>query len=85
MISISTNPEFVKSVFILQEKNEAGIYTVKFYIRGRPVLFNIDDIVVFERDVLQISEATDTKFTEISEDHPTFWPILLEKAYSKIQ
>ena len=51
-ISASTKPTYIKNAFVQQETNQAGIYTVKFFIRGKPMHINIDDSIIFDRDIL---------------------------------
>jgi len=40
-------PTLVKNVFVTQEKNEAGIYAFRFYIRGKPWVVTVDDNFLF--------------------------------------
>lgn len=40
-------PDLVKNVFITQEKNSAGIYAFRFYIRGKPWIVTVDDYFLF--------------------------------------
>lgn len=43
MGSISEWVDLSKNVFITDTVNEAGIYAIKFYIRGKPWIITIDD------------------------------------------
>ncbi len=68
-----------------KEKNKAGIYTIKFYIRGRPTLITIDDEFLFEKNFIQFKGSTNPTFAEMSDEYPSLWGLLIEKAWSKIQ
>ena len=46
MAAMSEYPELAKSIFLTQEKNDVGIYAVKFYIRGKPWVVTVDDNVM---------------------------------------
>jgi len=46
MGAIAEFPELVKSVF-LTDTNDAGIYAVRFFIRGKPWVVTIDDDMLF--------------------------------------
>jgi hypothetical protein len=40
-------PSLVKSVFLTQNKNKAGIFALKVFIRGKPYVISIDDNIMF--------------------------------------
>ena len=50
--AISIDPQLVLNNFLTKVKNDAGIYTVKFHIRGKPWLITIDDDMAFYDDKL---------------------------------
>jgi hypothetical protein len=41
-------PDLVKPVFITDQVNEAGIYAIRFYIRGKPWVVTIDDSILVD-------------------------------------
>lgn len=43
MNALSEFDDILKGVFLTQEKNDAGIYAVKLYIRGKPWIVTVDD------------------------------------------
>ena len=46
--SLANYPEYIKDIFLEDEDlNINGIYTLKFFIRGKPWLVTVDDIFVF--------------------------------------
>ena len=47
-----TKPEIIKNIFVEQKENNAGIYTLKLYVRGRPVMITIDDEFHFAKDMI---------------------------------
>ena len=46
MASLTEYPDIAKSVFLTQERNDVGIYAVRFYIRGKPWIVTVDDYVM---------------------------------------
>ena len=65
-------------MFLQQSKNLAGLYTVRFYIRGKPTLITIDDEVLYDHN------QNDLYFSNPNSFHPSLWGPLLEKAWAKI-
>lgn len=52
MTSAATKPELLMEMFLTKEKNKAGIHGLKFHIRGKPWVVDIDDSMLFtEEDV----------------------------------
>ena len=52
MASIASLAEFpsqIKDVFLTTKMNKAGIYAVKFYIRGKPWVVEVDDKMLFRK------------------------------------
>ena len=43
MGAVSEFPELIEDVFITDQKNDAGIYKLRFFIRGKPWVVTIDD------------------------------------------
>ena len=46
--SLSEYPQRVKDLFLTPTYNEAGIYAVRFYIRGKPWVVEVDDQMLFK-------------------------------------
>ena len=46
MAALSEWPDLIKSTFLTQQKNDEGIYAIRFYIRGKPWLITVDDEVL---------------------------------------
>ena len=46
MSAIAEIPDLIKDIFILGDSlNDNGIYGLKFYIRGKPWIVSIDDLM----------------------------------------
>ena len=71
-------PDLIKEAFVTKEKNTAGVYVVRFYIRGKPWLVSVSD------DILYNTEEERLHFGRIDPDHPAYWGPILEKAWSKV-
>ena len=76
MAAMSEYPELAKGIFLTQERNDVGIYAVKFYIRGKPWIVSVDDYV------MMYSEAPN--FALIG-DNEALWVPILQKAWSKVK
>ena len=82
MSALGEFPTQVKDVFVTKEKNDVGIYGVKFYIRGKPWVISIDDIHLFRKTGLGY---TYLKFAQQSADDKAIWGAMLEKAWAKLR
>ena len=84
----SKRPDLIKKAFLEQEKNKAGIYTVKLYIRGRPTLISIDDKILFDYTTPSLErwsgQIKSLHYSRISQRNPSMWGPLLEKAMAKV-
>ena len=43
LAGVAEFPDLIRNMFITKEKNTAGITQVRFFIRGKPWVFDIDD------------------------------------------
>ena len=71
--------------------NNAGVYTVNVYIRGKPWLITLDDILEFEDEsiispIIKPDSEPHLYFSRASFDgkYHIFWGTLLEKAFAKM-
>lgn len=71
--------EEIKNAFLIKEKNEAGIYAVKFYVRAKPVVIVVDDVI------LLLSDDRTHRFGVYNRQFGTIWPLVLEKAFAKLK
>ncbi len=47
MAAVGEFPQIIKDAFLTQETNDAGIYGIRFFIRGKPWVVTIDDEFLF--------------------------------------
>jgi hypothetical protein len=45
--SVGEQPDVIKNAFLTKERNEAGIYAIRFYVRGKPWVVTVDDEMLF--------------------------------------
>lgn len=76
--AIAEHPNVIKKVFLTDQVNSAGIYAFRMYIRGKPWVVTIDD------SILVSSKDNEPIFATRGVGN-SLWPILLEKAWSKIK
>ena len=85
LASLSALAEFpnnIKNLFLTDSKNSAGIYAVRFFIRGKPWVITVDDYIPF------VKNKTDGKFYPMNAklgENNDFWAIILEKAWAKMK
>lgn len=48
------------------------------------MLITIDDEFLFNKEIIYLTGSQDPSFAEMSEEFPSLWGLLLEKAWSKI-
>ena len=75
-------PAVVKSVFLTQEKNDAGIYAFKFHIRGKPWVVTVDDTFLF---MTNATDGTRVPYFSGIGRNEQFWGMLLQKAWAKVK
>ena len=45
--AIAEWPSLVRKVFLTQNKNKAGIFALRVFIRGKPHVISVDDNIIF--------------------------------------
>lgn len=74
--AVAEKPARIWSMFDTKTYNPVGIYSIRFYELGAPISVVIDDY-------LPIS-GTQNLFVNAKSDQKETWPILIEKAFSKL-
>ena len=80
MTSLALRPERLKDVFITQEANKAGVYTLRFYVRGIPWYITVDDSIYY----IENGNDKGPAYSRISDEYPSIWGPLIEKGWAKI-
>lgn len=70
--------ERIKDLFVTENANKAGIYQVKLFLRGKPWVITVDDLVLFSQ------EHGNMTFTTYNDEKPSMWGPLIEKAWAKM-
>lgn len=81
MTSVAWRPNLIKKLFDSNRVSQAGIYTVKLYIRGKPWLIQIDDEMLFEKG----NNPQNLRFAKFDPKSNSLWAPLLEKAFAKVK
>lgn len=71
------------NVFLTKTKNDAGIYAIRFYIRGKPWIVTIDDYYFYAPDMVSYINSAHY-FANMGEDN-SLWVPLIEKAWAKLK
>lgn len=65
MAAMAEFPELVRNTFVNSDKNDEGIYNIRFFIRGKPWVVTIDDYLLFTEWDSSIPTLT---FASVSKD-----------------
>ena len=79
MGAVAEFPEVLENTFLTKEKNSAGIYAVRFFIRGKPWIITVDDYFLYTPQY-EIPHW----YANIGDDN-SLWVPILEKAWAKIK
>ena len=79
MTAISKHPEILDKIFITEELNQAGIYAVKLYIRGKPWIVTVDDTFLF------LEKENNLRYAKFDIYSNALWAPILEKAFAKVK
>ena len=71
-------PSLVKGVFLTQNKNKAGIFALRVFVRGKPHVISVDDSIMFSKYGSPI-------FAQLSDDGASAWGLIAEKVYAKVK
>ena len=74
--ALAEREERIKKLFVDQVINKQGYYIIRVYINGLPVKIVVDDFFPCMNNSLA--------FSSIEEDSLNIWPLLLEKAWAKV-
>ena len=74
--ALAENPERIKKLFDNEEYSANGMFTVNFFLRGKPIKVTIDDRLPY-------SDNMDMLVNARKSDNSAYWVPLLEKAYAK--
>jgi len=45
--AIAYRPDRIKNIFITQTYNKEGIFALKMYVRGKPIVVTVDEVMPF--------------------------------------
>lgn len=79
MTSISQHKKILENIFLTTELNQAGIYAMKLFIRGKPWIITIDDTFAFLR------KENNLRYAKFDIYNNALWAPLLEKAIAKVK
>ena len=74
---IADYPLLVRKLFLTQNKNKAGIFALRVFIRGKPHVISVDDNIMFYNFGYPI-------FTTLSYDGTSAWGMVAEKVLAKV-
>ena len=75
----------IYNAFTTQEDNSAGIYGIKFYIRGKPWVVDVDDGLVWDTYYAQGDAPAGLSYNKPFDNNGDMWGAVLEKAWGKVK
>ena len=78
--SLGRYPDLVRNTFVTPTKNSAGIIGVKFWIRGKPWVVDVDESMIW----MYYNNPT-LFYTKVSADKKAMWAAILQKAWAKVK
>ena len=81
MSAVAEFPDIIKSIFVTDKENRAGIYALRFFIRGKPWVVAVDNTMLFYGS----SNNRKLQFTQPDATDSSMWAAILEKAWAKIK
>jgi len=94
LAGLDTRPGTLEALFLQENKhvaNKNGVYAMKFWIDGEPVVVTVDDYVPTRYDSVQHKGLNDGAYTDgwypyyaTSANWGEIWPMIAEKAWAKL-
>lgn len=82
MSGVAEFPAIIKSIFLTDTENAAGIYALRFFIRGKPWVVAVDNELLFYG---REGSTKQLYFTKPDSTDSSMWAPILEKAWAKIK
>lgn len=87
------HPERIKGLFVDKEPNPKGIYTLKLYVRGKPWIVQVDDVMLVDMQEFRNDDrmngldelSNQLRYAKYYEDYNSLWAPILEKAFMKLR
>ena len=83
MAAAAEFPALIQEAFVTQTDNHAGIYGIRFFIRGKPWVVDVDDYLLFNSPTHPV--APQLQFAQPEATYGTMWAPILEKAWAKVK
>lgn len=80
--AVAEQPQLIKDVFLVDNKNDAGIYAFTLHIRGKPWVVDIDDEMLWQFPPPYVAQLV---YSQLDQTNSVIWSALLEKAWAKIR
>ena len=86
LAAVAEEPNLIRDIF-LNEDNNAGIYGVKFFIRGKPWVVDVDDTLLFNEAYHDIANGLPAGPVNAKpfDNNGDLWGTILEKAWGKVK
>lgn len=82
LAGLASKPNLMKDSLLVPHINSAGIYGVKFWIRGKPWVVSIDSQMLFNA----LWSPPKLVFADVGDSsETTVWGALYEKAWAKVK
>ena len=86
MSAVAEFPGRIYDIFLTDEHNAAGIYGIRFFIRGKPWVVDIDDGTLWDSSVAPGDHLpAGSVFSYPFAANADMWGVILEKAWGKVK
>ena len=85
MATVAEFPQLLYDAFYTDEENAAGIYGIRFFIRGKPWVVDVDDALVWDTWLASYGLPAGLLFSRPFDNNGDMWGVILEKAFGKVK
>lgn len=76
-VSLAEEPARIKDIFLVDQKNSAGVYAATMYLLGMPITVTVDDYLPLDK------HKNKPIYGGIGEDDGALWGAIFEKMFAK--
>ena len=86
MSTVAEFPTLIQDMFVTPQRNDAGIYVIRFFIRGKPWYVDVDDFLLWVKGNSRNNYEPTLKFASpFGGASGGMWGPIIEKAWSKVK
>ena len=83
--AVAEYPQLLHDTFLTDGDNAAGVYGIRFFIRGKPWVVDVDDALVWDTYYAGDGLPAGLIFSKPFDNNGDMWGTILEKAWGKVK